>query len=102
MTRFIIFHWSATVGASWKEEQQRSARKTRQSEECKGNRFTRILLTTTMVTTARASTAQWGQKLHKKAKFLYTACILTKVLYKHSSITLLKTQIVNKNKNVTL
>ena len=74
MTRFIIFHWSATVCASWKEEQQRSARKTRQSEECKGNRFTRILLTTTMVTTARASTTQWGQKLHKKAKFLYTAC----------------------------
>jgi hypothetical protein len=78
VTRFIIFHWSATVGASWKEEQQRSARKTRQSEECKGNRFTRILLTTTMVTTARASTTQWGQKLHKKAKFPYTACILTK------------------------
>ena len=76
--------------------------KTRQIEECKGNRFTRILLTTTMVTTARASTTQWGQKLHKNAKFLYTACILTKYFSKHFSITHLKTQIVNKNENVTL
>ena len=74
-----IHHFSLECCSRRKlEEQQRSARKTRQSEECKGNRFTRILLTTTMVTTARASTTQWGQKLHKKAKFPYTACILTK------------------------
>ena len=47
MTQFIIFHRRQTNRAM-------NGGKTRQIEECKGNRFTRILLTTTMVTTAIA------------------------------------------------